>query len=153
MKSKTSILLSLVFILMTSSLATAQKESILNPALAKELKSMRDYDQKLRNKWVGMIKKDKKGTKKFDELTDLLIATDEKNTARMKAIVNQYGWPTRSMVGNGPSNNAWLIVQHADRDPLFQIACLPLLKAAVDADQANPSNYAYLYDRAAVARY
>ncbi len=39
---------------------------------------MRDYDQKLRNKWVGMIKKDKKGTKKFNELTDLLIATDEK---------------------------------------------------------------------------
>jgi hypothetical protein len=55
------------------------------------------------------------------------------------------------LVGEGPSNNAWLIAQHADRNPLFQVKCLPLLKAAVDAGQANPSNYAYLYDRVQVA--
>lgn len=147
-----NILISLAIIILSSTVVHSQNDNPENPALGKEIRAMRDMDQKLRNKWVGLIKKNKKGTKKYDELTDLLIATDAKNTERMKAIVQQYGWPSRSLVGGGPSNSAWLIVQHADRDPLFQIACLPLLKAAVDAGDANPSNYAYLYDRVASAK-
>lgn len=113
---------------------------------------MRDEDQKLRNKWVAMYRKGKTESDKFKELTDQAIASDRANTARMREIVEEYGWPTYDRVGRGPSNNAWLIVQHADRNPLFQAKCLPLLKEAVDAGQANSSNYAYLYDRVRVSR-
>lgn len=112
---------------------------------------MRDEDQKMRIKWSGFIKKGKTETQKFKDLTEALIAKDRENTARLRTIVQQYGWPTYDMVGRGPSNSAWLIVQHADRNPMFQIRCLPLLKRAVDEGQANPSNYAYLYDRVQVA--
>jgi hypothetical protein len=56
------------------------------------------------------------------------------------------------MVGERASNSAWLLVQHADRNPLVQMYCLPLLKAAVDSQQAHPSNYAYLYDRIQIAK-
>lgn len=130
----------------------AQKETIQLPELAKELKKMRDEDQKLRNKWVAMHRKGKTDTDKFRELTDQAIASDRANTARMREIVAEHGWPTHDLVGRGPSNNAWLIVQHADRNPLFQAKCLPLLKSAVDNGQADPSNYAYLYDRVRVSR-
>lgn len=129
-----------------------QKETIQEPDLAKEIKKMRDEDQKMRTKWSGMIQKGKTETQKFKDLTQELIAKDRSNTVRMRSIVEQYGWPTYDLVGRGPGNNAWLIVQHADRNPLFQAKCLPLLKKAVEEDQANPSNYAYLYDRVQVAK-
>ncbi|MEM8525941.1 MAG: DUF6624 domain-containing protein [Bacteroidota bacterium] len=128
------------------------KEQPKYPALAKELVKMRHTDQKLRIKWSKMVQQGKNKGKKYEKLTDRLIKADSSNTARMKEIIAQYGWPTRELVGNGPSSSAWLLVQHADRDPLFQIKCLPLLKAAVDQEQTNPRNYAYLYDRVQVAK-
>ncbi|WP_290001528.1 DUF6624 domain-containing protein [Algoriphagus sediminis] len=120
--------------------------------MAKEIKDMRDEDQKNRIKWSKMYQKGKFDSKKFKEFTKELIALDRQNTKRMREIIEEYGWPSYELVGEGPSNNAWLIVQHADRNPAFQARCLPLLKAAVDAGQANPSNYAYLYDRVAVSK-
>ncbi|MEO9870727.1 DUF6624 domain-containing protein [Ekhidna sp.] len=149
MKKSFSILISLLLCLST---IVAQKEIVQLPELAKELKEMRDDDQKLRNKWVSLYRKGKTESDKFKELTDQTIASDRANTARMREIIEQHGWPTYNLVGEGPSNNAWLIVQHADRNPLFQAKCLPLLKDAVDNGQANPSNYAYLYDRVRVSR-
>lgn len=127
------------------------KKTVQQPELAKEIRAMRDKEQKMRIKWSGMMRKGKTETDKFKELTRKSIAEDRANTARMREIVAEHGWPTYDLVGQGPSNNAWLIVQHADRNPLFQAKCLPLLKAAVDNEQANPSNYAYLYDRVQVA--
>jgi hypothetical protein len=41
---------------------------------------------------------------------------DVANTQRMKEIVEQMGWPTRSKVGARASEMAWLLVQHADLD-------------------------------------
>ncbi|MEL6720361.1 MAG: DUF6624 domain-containing protein [Bacteroidota bacterium] len=129
-----------------------KKEQVKYPELAKELVKMRAKDQKFRKKWAKMIQKRKNEGKKYETLTNLLIKTDSSNTERMKIIVAQYGWPTRDLVGNGASSSAWLLVQHADRDPLFQMKCLPLLKAAADNGQTNPRNYAYLYDRVQVAK-
>lgn len=144
----------LIISLFTISFIHAQKkkQEVQLPEIAKELKKMRDKEQKLRVKWAGMVKKGKTDSDKFRELTDASIAGDRANTARMREIVNEYGWPTHDLVGRGPSNNAWLIVQHADRNPLFQAKCLPLLKEAVDNGQADPSNYAYLYDRVQVSK-
>ncbi|MDW3190807.1 MAG: DUF6624 domain-containing protein [Cytophagales bacterium] len=146
------IYVTIILLSMTMTKVVGQKVVVQAPALAKEIKKMRDEDQKMRIKWSGMIKKGKSETVKFKQLTQALIAKDRANTARMREIINQYGWPTYDLVGRGSSNSAWLIVQHADRNPLFQIKCLSLLKEAVDANQADPSNYAYLYDRVQVAK-
>lgn len=137
--------------LLSTSAHSQDKKTVQQPELAKEIRAMRDKEQKMRIKWSGMVRKGKTETTKFKELTKASIAEDRANTARMREIVAEHGWPTYDLVGQGPSNNAWLIVQHADRNPLFQVRCLPLLKAAVDNGQANPSNYAYLYDRVQVA--
>jgi hypothetical protein len=153
-KMKTcTLLLPLIALLITTSLyAQKNKQEVRLPEIAKELKKMRDTEQRMRIKWSGMVKKGKTETEKFKELTKASIAEDRANTARMREIVAKHGWPTYDLVGEGPSNNAWLIVQHADRNPLFQAKCLPLLKIAVENGQANPSNYAYLYDRVQVSK-
>lgn len=142
------------FFLFTTSIKAQKsaKEKPKYPELAKELVNMRNNDQKLRGKWSKMIQQGKNKGKKYDQLTNRLVKADSSNTERMKEIIAQYGWPTRELVGNGPSSSAWILVQHADRDPLFQMKCLPLLKEAIDQKQTNPRNYAYLYDRVQVAK-
>ncbi|MEQ9401982.1 MAG: hypothetical protein RIM99_00235 [Cyclobacteriaceae bacterium] len=151
MKNHLFTLFILTLLLSLSVQGQKNKQSVQLPEIADEIKKMRDEDQKMRIKWSGMVRKGKTETEKFKEMTKASIAKDRANTARMREIIAEHGWPTYDLVGEGPSNNAWLIIQHADRNPLFQAKCLLLLKAAVDKGQANPSNYAYLYDRVQVA--
>ncbi|MEL6971022.1 MAG: DUF6624 domain-containing protein [Bacteroidota bacterium] len=129
----------------------AQETPPKYPDLAKELIAMRKPDQKLRIQYVKLLQTGKQGTKRYERVRDRLIATDRQNTARMREIVEEYGWPTYDLVGRRASSAAWILVQHADRSPLFQAHCLKLLKAAVDEGQASPRNYAYLYDRVQLA--
>jgi len=74
---------------------------------------------------------------------------DVANTQRMKEIVEQMGWPTRSKVGGHASEMAWLLVQHADLDHDFQRMCLELMQAQA-AGEVSPGNIAYLEDRVRV---
>ena len=122
------------------------------PEISKELIAMRDEDQKYRRKLVKLIKKGKTKSKKIKRISKKITTIDRNNTARIRAIVKQYGWPTYDLVGYKASNCAFVVVQHADMNPLVQMYCLPLLKEAVEIQQANPSNYAYLYDRVQIAK-
>lgn len=151
---KTLIAISLLILLPLVALAQKEKEdqAITYPSISADIISRRKDDQKFRFKYIKLIQKGKQGTKKFKDLTQKLQAIDQDNTNRMREIVAEIGWPTFDKVGQRASNTAWLLVQHADRQPQFQAQCLPLLKAAVDADQAYPFNYAYLYDRVRKSR-
>ena len=82
------------------------------------------------------------------------------NKEMMSDVIEQYGWPTRSMVGEEGASAAWMIVQHLD-DISFQIQCLQLMEQLLVRDtegvpdmthsEVNPRHYAYLYDRIAVS--
>jgi hypothetical protein len=85
------------------------------------------------------------------ENVDQLRAVDASNTARMKTIIAARGWPGSSLVGDDGAQAAWLLVQHADHDPMFQRACLELLGEAVRAGEADASHEAYLTDRVLLA--
>jgi hypothetical protein len=71
----------------------------------------------------------------------------ERNNARMRRIIEQYGWPGRSLVGEDGCEAAWLMVQHAVLEPDFQHQCLPLLEQAVAMEEAPGWQLAYLTDR------
>lgn len=101
--------------------------------IANEIISMGNEDQTMRN---GITD----GTTEWD------VSIDVRNTKRMKEIVEQIGWPTKIMVGEEASNIAWLLVQHADHDPVFQHACLDLMKKLSDTE-IKIRNIAYLEDR------
>jgi hypothetical protein len=74
-------------------------------------------------------------------------AEDHSNTAMLKAIVAEHGWPTIQMVGEEASSAAWLLVQHADDDPAFQLRVLRLMAPLLATGGVSKRDYAYLYDR------
>lgn len=72
---------------------------------------------------------------------------DRKNTEYLKKLVAEQGWPTISRVGEQASAKAWLLIQHADHDPAFQLMALRLMQPLVVKGEVSKRNYAYLYDR------
>jgi len=118
--------------------------SIKEPALRKELLALRDEDQAARE---AAIKAGFKDTAAMERMK----AIDTKSTTRMKEVIAKHGWPGKSLVGEDGANTAWLLVQHADADPAFQKQCLALLEKAYKAGEASERDYAYLFDRVAVA--
>lgn len=84
-------------------------------------------------------------------LLDELHKVDERNTARLKEIVAQHGWPGKSLAGEGGASAAWLLVQHADADPAFQRKCLDLMKPLLVKGEIEKRNFAYLTDRVLIA--
>lgn len=86
----------------------------------------------------------------YKELAESIKRIDRENTARLEKIVDQYGWPLRSQVGDDGANAAWLLVQHADLSPKFQRKCLDLM-AHVPSDEISRMDVAYLTDRVLLA--
>ena len=72
---------------------------------------------------------------------------DEFNTAELQKMLEGRGWFRDDIDGSGAAFDAWLIAQHADRNPEFQEEALGLIEAELDAPGVSKSNYAYLYDR------
>lgn len=115
-----------------------------DPALRRELLAMRDRDQELRQRLFG---RQRPGEPLDQALAEELHTVDRAHTMRMQAIIAEHGWPGRSLVGEDGATAAWLLVQHADADRVFQEQCLALLQAAVAAGEGEPSDLAYLTDR------
>ncbi len=70
--------------------------------------------------------------------------TDVTNLARMQVILQQYGYPGKSMVGAPTNEAAWSIIQHAPKTiPQY----LPLIKLAADKGELPFNRYATMLDR------
>jgi len=69
------------------------------------------------------------------------------NAQELESVVENVGWPGKSVVGEEASNAAWLILQHAIGNPKLQRRCLPILREAVAQGEAEPAHAAYLEDR------
>jgi hypothetical protein len=80
----------------------------------------------------------------------IVAPVDRANTARMREIVGEHGWPGHQLVGEEGAHAAWLLVQHAP--PEFQEQCLPLLEEAAALGDASPRDVAYLKDRVLLHR-
>jgi hypothetical protein len=76
---------------------------------------------------------------------------DVDNTRWLRARIASRGWFKISTSGVDADKAAFLLVQHADRDPDFQSEALSILEPLVAAGETKPSNFAYLFDRVSVA--
>lgn len=81
----------------------------------------------------------------------LVEAVDADNLPWLKELIAGTGWPGRSLVGEDGAHAAWLLAQHADRDPAFQRACLTLMTEAAGRGEASRAELAYLTDRVLLA--
>ena len=80
----------------------------------------------------------------------VVAPVDRDNTARLREIVAQHGWPGHELVGRAGAHAAWLLAQHAPPD--VQEECLPLLRDAAARGDAGPVELAYLEDRVLMHR-
>jgi len=106
-------------------------------------------NKKLAEKIIRMTRKDENMRAQFRKCGEWDDKVDFCNTKVMRKVVAKYGWPTIDLVGKRASQDAWLLVQHADHDLIFQKRCLALIKKVY---RLNPKfvylrNIAYLTDR------
>jgi hypothetical protein len=111
----------------------------VNRELAAELRRRAEADQTARRHWLA--------TGEVGDIPQI----DACNTAWLKTVITESGWPGISLVGEQGAEDAWLLAQHADRDVSFQKEALKLLHGAVSVDDALPRHLAYLTDRVLVA--
>lgn len=83
-------------------------------------------------------------------LNQKVEAIDKENTAWMKKLVQEHGWLGKTLVGKKAAHQAWLLVQHADKDPAFQKSCLALMEKMPKGEVAG-ADVAYLTDRVLAA--
>ncbi len=126
--------------------------NVANPSLRATLLKMEVADQNIRKQALAQYKKT------GDRMTIPMLwvfmrmnSVDKTNTRRMHGIIDKYGWPGKTMVGSDGAGAAFLLVQHADWDTVFQKKCLPLLQKAADEGEASKSDMAYLTHRIRVA--
>jgi hypothetical protein len=131
---------------------------ILERVAANEAKLNAAQKPELRDELLRMVEEDQAARRaaaatnfKDPAALERMKVIDVRNTARMKQIIAQEGWPTKTLVGEKASRGAFLLVQHADLDPAFQKECLPMLEKAVAAGEATAKDVAYLTDRVLVA--
>ncbi len=112
----------------------------MNETLVEELLRLRRRDESTRSRLVesGIL---------FDGYSDEMETIHLENAEALEAILEDFGWPGVSLVGEEGAEAAWLVAQHAISRPGFQHHCLRLLGRAVAASDAPAWQEAYLTDR------
>lgn len=109
-------------------------------SLRKELLEMKRRDLELRSELL-------RSGELFDGYHPRLEAIHRAHAERLAAILDEHGWPGRSLVGDDGAEAAWLVVQHAIGDPALQRRARDLLGEAVRRGEAEPWSWACLDDR------
>jgi hypothetical protein len=124
--------IALLFISCAAKFTKTTKSSVL-----KDLEGMVEIDQIAASRWQPEWKSYK----------DSVFSTHK---VQVEKIFNRYGFLGYDKVGKEASNQFWLIVQHCDKFPEFQKRVLAEMNKQVKKQNADPNNYAYLYDRVEV---
>ena len=77
---------------------------------------------------------------------------DARRASWLSAQVAEHGWPKEGVVGAEAADAAFLIVQHAVHDTVFQARMLVQLSEAARVKEASPQNVALLTDRLMIRR-
>ncbi len=120
------------------------KRTFSEPDLHKQLQKRIEADQSVRKEYLA-APHDVRIRRQIEMI-------DEANLAWFKGLVRKSGIPTADQVGEGGVEWAWLIAQHADRDPQFQALVLPMFRRRYEDGELPAENLAKLVDRLLVAR-
>lgn len=84
------------------------------------------------------------------EAQAFLHVIDTRNTESLKEILQAHEWVNISAFGADADKHAFLIVQHADHDRVFQRETLQKLEKLCPLGETVSTNVAYLHDRLSV---
>jgi hypothetical protein len=121
---------------------------LVDEELRRELLARRAEDQRIRH--LAAARTDPHTGRLPDGLGEQWQSIDDDNTRWLVSLLASLGWPGRTLVGEEAAQAAWLLAQHADRDPIQQRAFLNALRAAVIRGEAPAAHLAYLEDRVRV---
>ncbi|GLQ69788.1 hypothetical protein GCM10007866_22410 [Gluconobacter albidus] len=79
------------------------------------------------------------------------VDVDWTNSHWARHILETQGWSPALKAGQKSAGLMWLLVQHADDDPAFQVMALRQLEPLAKSDQFSKPNYALLSDRVMLA--
>ena len=131
----------------------AAAQAPANPRLKHELDSIAAVDQR----WRTLLF-DPHGRHRSDSVAAALglakeavapylvrqmMRTDSTNILRVRAIIGQYGYPGRSLVGTPTNEAAWYVIQHSGDISRY----LPLIKTAARRQELPFRLYAQMLDR------
>ena len=119
--------------------ASDPSDGCAEPTLRRELLQRRDVDQSARNALTA--------SPTSKEALDSVLSVDADNARFMRGILAACGWPKRSLVGDEAAKAAWLLTQHADMDPQYQVLAGQQMKLAVLEGEADARQLASLVDR------
>ena len=141
---KTIILLMTVILLYLP--ACGQEISSINKPLKEELEKIFDKDQEYRLMIDSILSKYGNDSLEMKELIEKMNEIDEKNLKRIVEIIDLYGWPGISLVGEKGNMAVWVVIQHGDRHPEIQKKYLPLLISSAEKGESRKCDAAYLSD-------
>jgi hypothetical protein len=119
--------------------------TVSRPALRRELLQMEESDQGARDLFIAAMAG---GDLADDHPARLrVIHVDAANLRRLKHIIIQDGFPTIAMVGVEGVHAAFLLTQHADKDPAFQERMLGIVTPRLQDGEITGNEYALLTDR------
>jgi hypothetical protein len=124
-----------------------------NPRLKQELDSIYAVDQRYRtllfdsrvNRNPDSLARalGKSREELYPYLNKQLNASDAANQARVKAIIQRYGYPGKSLVGEPTNEAAWYVIQHSDDVDTY----LPRIRKAAKKGELPYYLYAQMLDR------
>jgi outer membrane protein OmpA-like peptidoglycan-associated protein len=119
-------------------------EAKLNIPLQDSIIEMRKIDISYQEKYDSiMLTNDSISIKSFIKEWEAAV---KKNDLRLTKIIDNYGWPTKELVGNNASEATFFMVQHS-LDLKLQEKCLALFKQIEVNDINHLIQIAYLEDR------
>lgn len=130
-----------------SAAALARRDAartLADPSLRIELGRRAASDQQARVKWLAAPANRAAGQE--------VDAVDADNLQWLRSLVRDHGFPTAQQVGEGGLQDAWLLLQHADRDPQFQDEVLPTLVKRRADGELSANDVARTTDRVLLAK-
>jgi len=121
----------------------------IDSALQRQIKVMFKEDQKWRIE-SDHLNRGKKSEYSETTVNAAMAKADSLNMITAKRIIQRYGFPGYSLVGEDGSGDFWAIIQHCDNDVPFQQRVLTLMGREVRRNNASGENYALLQDRVLV---
>lgn len=83
----------------------------------------------------------------LDEWKSFKDSVFRTNQKRVKEIFDHYGFVGFDLAGEKGSSDFWLIVQHSDHNPSFQLKVLEEMKKEVEKGNADSRTFGLLVDR------
>jgi uncharacterized protein DUF6624 len=123
-------------------------KTVTRPALQHELLLLEQRDQDARGSWI----RQQSSATSSEAAWANIHQVDAANLTRLKQIVHQDGFPSADMVGYNGVAAAWLLLQHADRDPAFQASLLPVIARRAHSGELSPDLCALFFDRVRIAQ-